>query len=1574
MKKDSKQRKSNDINVSPSPSLKIQYSSVAAHIEPAAENELFLNQNFSKSYQYKSSGQRGRNSPIFPSSFNTPLLSVSSDVSLHRNINKSLENLTVQDQNKTNSNISAQLQLSSEKNIAINKRFSPNSAKGYQNGSALTQSQSHLSNNSYLPNTHKSTYHQHRAAENHPESSSSSDESDSDEDNHFQPERENATQIKDSAKAVESNTIEFQGTIAELEYFVPNPSQNSQDIFLSHENFKISIHGMVINKTGEFFYKLLCFLTLGIFYIISQWFPSIKISLTMTESDLSDATHIFIKTETNESEIKKINSVFFGGKLHELFGYVTASGPLASYKDAIVSQIKSFDYRHHRFIYHPYLSKFVHSGLWKSTEWVETPKSIRYGITPLTRSLLASIFGINDIEIEQKSTISLLIEEIINPFYIFQFASVFLWLFDNYYYYAGCILTISIVSIVNALIETKSNSKKIQQMAKFECTVDVFRDGLWRIMSSKDLVPGDIISTTSGNIKVIPCDALLLEGSCIMNESMLTGESIPVVKTPALAETLKKIDLTLPTYPLELSKHILFSGTNIIRSKKNEIGFGGKEWIRIDTQYQKHGTDTENLFPDFPQHGTALVIRTGFNTSKGVMIRSIMFPRNLSFKLYIDSFKFIAVLAIIAVLGFIFSAINFVRIGLSFHVIIVRALDLITVVVPPALPASLSIGTSFSLGRLKSKLIYCISPSRINVCGRINLMAFDKTGTLTEEGLDVLGVQTNNLTERTLNTLVDDVASFAKTSGIDYDFKKLDFLHALATCHSIKSISGELIGDPLDIKMFQSTEWSLEELDPEISLIKNKTETLKDNPSDSKKLKKRILPTIVRPPAEFKRKSSSPLSSQSNSNTVFEVPGELGIVKTFDFSPSLRRMSVIVRHPTQKGAQFYTKGAPETIRDLCLSETIPQGFSQTLSDNARNGYRNKLKPASEDVIHQLSMANIRNVMCTGDNIFTAISVAKHCGIIQPSAQVYIPVIVDLDKFGHNDTFNYSALQGKVVMWQNMDNPLRFLDPYSFTPISCRATELVCTDIDSSKKEIIVENLGKLITDPTIDEELVRTGNYTIAVTGDVFRYMIDEQSEIVTNRALTLSSVFARMSPDQKGELMEFYSEIGYCVGFCGDGANDCSALKSADVGLSLSEAEASVAAPFTSKTTDIRCVIDVIKEGRAALTTSFSCFKYMALYSMIQFSTVSLLYRFGGGLGDFQFLYIDLFIIFPLSITMAWALPFDRISTKPPAASLISKKVLTSLFCQIFIVASFQIVLDYVVQKQGFYKPPVRENPEDFDNILVKSYENTSLFLLSNFQYIGIAWIFSIGKPYRQSNTKNTGFVLSFLSLVAFSSILLLKPSTWVKSVFELLEIPKSFCILIFLLGFGGFVFSYTGEHYIFPKLSHTFARYGRIIKKLSKAVFSLLSSKSASFLNDYENLSTSDIDYHSVGSFFPLVVSQSKLSRGSKSQNAYKGFIGSNSRYEIERSGFSGSQTKYDVQPSYFETGNNSFDLDENVSETSRRSSGFLLINAYENHKSGFWGKLTSLQNSFNDWGQKSSTKPYKKILQSIGKIDSK
>lgn len=142
---------------------------------------------------------------------------------------------------------------------------------------------------------------------------------------------------------------------------------------------------------------------------------------------------------------------------------------------------------------------------------------------------------------------------------------------------------------------------------------------------------------------------------------------------------------------------------------------------------------------------------------------------------------------------------------MKWHTILVRGLDLITVVVPPALPATLSIGTSFSIGRLRRLGIFCISPNRVNVSGKVNVCCFDKTGTLTEDGLDILGVRGLDRSAQRFGELLDDV------HDVPLGKDKASFLHALATCHSLKMVDHEVIGDPLDVKMFEFTKWTLEE-------------------------------------------------------------------------------------------------------------------------------------------------------------------------------------------------------------------------------------------------------------------------------------------------------------------------------------------------------------------------------------------------------------------------------------------------------------------------------------------------------------------------------------------------------------------------------------------------------------------------------------------------------------------------------------------------------------------------------------------------------------------------------------------
>ena len=82
------------------------------------------------------------------------------------------------------------------------------------------------------------------------------------------------------------------------------------------------------------------------------------------------------------------------------------------------------------------------------------------------------------------------------------------------------------------------------------------------------------------------------------------------------------------------------------------------------------------------------------------------------------------------------------------------------------------------------------------------------------------------------------------------------------------------------------------------------------------------------------------------------------------------------------------------------------------------------------------------------------------------------------------------------------------------------------------------------------------------------------------------------MSPEQKIEIVLFLQKLGNIVSMTGDGANDCGALKQADIGISFSEADASFAAPFSAIGTSISCVETVLLEGRATIVNSVEVFR----------------------------------------------------------------------------------------------------------------------------------------------------------------------------------------------------------------------------------------------------------------------------------------------------------------------------------------------------------------------------------------------
>ena len=144
------------------------------------------------------------------------------------------------------------------------------------------------------------------------------------------------------------------------------------------------------------------------------------------------------------------------------------------------------------------------------------------------------------------------------------------------------------------------------------------------------LVPGDVIEIPNNEF-TLPCDFVLLSGQCIVNESMLTGESIPVVKNE-IPKLVSASPASTPITPIIESNEN--SNTVYIAEKyKNHTLYAGTKVI----QTRVSGKNPKVL---------ALVSKTAFNTSKGRLILSILFPKPTNFKFYRDSWNFIGVLTI----------------------------------------------------------------------------------------------------------------------------------------------------------------------------------------------------------------------------------------------------------------------------------------------------------------------------------------------------------------------------------------------------------------------------------------------------------------------------------------------------------------------------------------------------------------------------------------------------------------------------------------------------------------------------------------------------------------------------------------------------------------------------------------------------------------------------------------------------------------------------------------------------------------------------------------------------------------
>jgi len=235
--------------------------------------------------------------------------------------------------------------------------------------------------------------------------------------------------------------------------------------------------------------------------------------------------------------------------------------------------------------------------------------------------------------------------------------------------------------------------------------------------------------------------------------------------------------------------------------------------------------------------------------------------------------------------------------------------------------------------------------------------------------------------------------------------------------------------------------------------------------------------------------------------------------------------------------------------------------------------------------------------------------------------------------------------------------------------------------------------------------------------------------------------------------------EGGATVGMCGDGANDCAALAAAHCGVALSTEEAAVVSPFSGASLSINAVVELVREGRAALVNAFVAFKFVIVYGVIEACQTLVCFSFFSDMTNWQYISIDYLYYFPAAFFTVRSMARADLKHYPPTEKVFGFTSLTSVI-GLWVIAGFTCIIPFLVVR-NYYPDYVPGNGNDV-NVYQQIPETATVYFIGSFLYPAIGIAMTFGSNWRQPFYYNIGNQVS--AGVTFTALFffLFFPPSW--------------------------------------------------------------------------------------------------------------------------------------------------------------------------------------------------------------------